>query len=105
MNPSAPIMPGSPREETAVFPTTALCMPSRASVHLVSAAYRFFSRLWLWGRHSMRILKSSEREYALSVELQPHADLVDSAFDFVLEDETDEELFDLLNVHSELLSK
>ncbi len=40
---------------------------------------------------------------ALAIELQSHADLVYSTFDFPLENESDEEVFDLLDLDIQLL--
>ena len=39
----------------------------------------------------------------LSVELQSHANLVDPAFDFVLEDKANKQFLDFLDVNAKLL--
>jgi hypothetical protein len=93
-----PIGPSKPWPR-ATLAETAECTDSSASVHFSSAAYRFFSRLCLYDVSAPSVQRVTLSESSPSLELQAHVDLIDSALDLALEDESDEQLFDFVLVH------
>jgi len=88
----------------AVLPTTAACTDSRTSVHLLSAAYLFFSRLCLIFKVvNLRSNLHGLNDDQLFIQFQPHPNLVNSPFDLSFKNEANEELFNLCCVDIQLL--